>query len=1089
MRDSSLDKMIEAGLASSAEFTDQLSKLFIAYRSEEGINPVGLLEKINVRLNATATLDPRTYQNLTTTLATPMDDPSAAFETAKSRLGLKQNIDTRLALEHMKYEVLASMLSFVVNTPANEKSQRIIDAIYIHGSEQDRALLTSIGKKGQTGVVNQTWQAFTGLVGMSTTPTPAQIMTTKQSKQNEMAKLLAGTPKESDNIQDALDPLINRHGYSIILASPEGKPEKGKIYLEKINSTSIKYTVLDPHGKPQEGTVSVNQLVGEGTDSQKYNRRRRIEEILRGTLEKKTCEEEILPGILNIAINAGHAHIDFSFVDKIENKNVKNIFKAVEEITFDNNNKFNTPELLKKVSHKDLPKIAAELELLTHFIFSLRYSIEVVGDTLSSDQKAILYRQLDILSTLVSQAQENIVGAMIQRLELLDPEVLKNLNPLEYDTEYYCDEKTQTVLKADKITPMPDMLARLQHISTTDIIKYLIYIAKTGNNEQCAALFKVLPDKVKTSSEFLTTWLDNKLREWKLNFPEGEKKFLLEFIVAHKNLYQSSKDAEKGEMTISQDDFVRLCILLNTINSYTNKDAMMKVLQEANSNGYFENREDYKSFCEIFSPTTAMGAALFNRLIPHLGESDSILSLIIQIKPLENDHIRMEIITKIMEQYWVKGTLTNLDSILVFTNHEKGSTFALMPNSFLEQCLEENQDLDSYIETVVRVNEVVSEMPFIAFLGNYLKPKEIQNLIGVETQEGENLEEILQNAKTHLGESNLRYASKMLKEMQKMKLIKANKEGVTDAAKAVLAITQITNNLLKNLPSYPEKSEDLAAQFADLLTELAWFKKDFGDNPHTRSALHHLLRNLCSDSNLNLLVENIEPYQREDLQFFLAALRRMEIHSELEVKPEATPSTGLVIDIEMEDNRFSTDEQNTQLVEGAFQSADAYQVLQKALAAEKTESENKAHEELPQEISRLTDVATRPGHRPIETIKIIHSCNKLSLGNNLKIKFIHFQIAVLAFLEVFKKYKPRQNLIAELVNKIQALRAGKTSDQTALDQTPLSAPDEEGIRTKPEDRPPPPTESLRPPGAKERPVPPDYQAPEPPVDGDVTPKQ
>ncbi len=633
--------------------------------------------------------------------------------------------------------------------------------------------------------------------------------------------------------------------------------------------------------------------------------------------------------------------------------------------------------------------------------------------------------------------------------------------------------------------------------------------------------------KVKTSNEALTPWLENKLNDWGIKFSEEDKKFIAEFITEHKNLYQSPKDVEKREITISQDDFSRLCTLVKSINSFKNKDAMMKGIQEATSNGYLENREEFKAFCELLTPTTSSGAALFNRLLPHLGENNSILDLISRIKSLENDRVRIGIINKIIDQYSTKRGVEEFDSILAITNQEKTSPFALMPTSFLGHLLEENQDLNAYLESAVRVNELLTEMPFIAILGYTLTPKEIQNLIGSEPQEGENLEAILQNTKTKLGENNLLYAGKMLKEMQKKQLIgKYNKEEVTNAAKTVLTIIDITNNILKNLPGYPENSEDLRDQFADLLVELKFFKEKYGDNAQTRSVLHHTLKNLCSESNLDLLVENSEPYQRDELQCFLAALRRMEKLSEAKPKPEATSSTKPAINIEMNDEMFSTDERNIRLVEGAFRTADAYLQLQKDIEADKREFEelNKGLSDLPNEathpgntadanldvqkakeadkrdfeelnkaVSNLIDVATHPGHRPIETIQATQSINKLSLGTKLKIHVLNFIIALHSFGELFHKYSPRQRLIEKLEGEVNDLKLGKPSEQAEPDQgqgqTPTSAPNEEGIRTNPEDRPPPPTVSLKPPETKDHPAPPDHPAPEPPEDEGMTPKQ
>ncbi len=1104
MRDESIDKMIEAGLASRADFNAQLTRLFIDYKTSEGrINPVALLEQINTRSKPPTASDINT--DLIVTLAAKMlDNPIATFENAKNKLGYKKPVDIGLEIEHMKYEVLAAMLSFVLNNPNNEKSQALVEAIFKYGSDQDRAVLESIGRKGTTNMANQAWSIVTGFVGPSSAPTPTQIATAKQKQQKEVATLLAGTPTESDNILDALEPLLNRHGYGLILNSPQGKPEKGKIYLVKIDNTSLKYTVLDPQGNPQEGSVSIDQLIGEGSESEKYNRGRRLQEILRGTLDQTIFEEEILPGILKLAINAGHAHIDFSFLNTIQNENIKRLFHDAEDLTSGNLEKI---DRLEKISHGDLRKIALEVESIRLFITSCRYALNVTGNTLTSEQKTALYRQIDNLNAALLKAQTKIVEAMVQRLDLLDPEVLKTLNASEHDKAFYCDDRTATLLKVHALTPIPDQLAKLQHISTTDIIKYLAYIAKAGTNEQRLSLFKILPDKVKLSKEDLSLWLEKKLKDWRILFNEEEKQTLIELLRAHPTLFQSKTDKEKKEMTISQEYFSNLCAVIKSMSSFNNKEAMRKLLNEVASMDIFQDRTQFKEFCTLFTATTSMGSTLFNRLYPYLGEEGSVLSLIIQIKNIENDVGRGSLITAVMEKYGTKRALDELSSLIAITTREKGSEYASMPISFLERLLEESNSLDAFLENVASANELLREMPLIALLSKSLTPNEILEIAGLKPNEGDTSVAALQNLKEHLDESDLIYAEKMIKEMQKMGLVK-NKEQVAAAAKTAIDIINIMNKIINNLPQYPENAEDLKDQFSNLLVELLYFKKEYGNTPKTRSILHHLLRNLSSERNINILVENNEAYQRQELQFFIAALRRMDKYSGDEAKAIEDTSKGPAISVEPEDDRINSDERNILLVENAFEAADKLIQLQKEheaqekefeelkqLASELTDEGNiqsqKEHEdqekelkELQQLASKLTEVSTHTGHRPIETIQTANAINKLNVGTKLKIAGLNFQIAVLSFCEVFHKYPPRQRLIEKLEKQITNLRLGKASEQDKLDKNLTPAPDEGGIRTKPEDRPPPPTETLAPPITKKRPAPPQYEAPAPPEDDD-----
>lgn len=524
MQDSSIDKMIEAGLASRASFNAQLTQLFIDYKtSEKGISPVALLEKINSRIAALPGLD--TFQDLTTMLAVQsLNDPSATFEYAKSRLGRTKYNDTRLALEHMKSEVLASMLRFVIKNPVSEKSQAIVDALYQHGSEKDRAILSSIGKKSQAeGVLNQTWQAVSGMLSGSQAANPIQIEKNKQSKSKEMATLLAGIPNEGTNIKAALEPLINRHGYTLSIQAPGEKPEAKTIYLEKHDKSSFKYTLIDPQGKKQEKIVTMGQLIGEGTDSEKFNREKRLKEILRKPLEQNTCELEVLPGILKFAIEAGHAHIDLSFIDTLQNDELKRQINATKEIKRDLFEIINTPESLENIRHHDLPIIAAHLETLAVYILTTQRMIVAAGDTLSSDQKAALYRQLDTLNGALLTAQNKVVDSMMQRLRLLDPNVLKNIDTFDPEKMHLCAAKNLEELAKNHWGQ--DFLQEAPHINNLNIIKYLLYIGKVGTNEQRLEVYQPLPDKVKLSKEHINQWLETKLKEWGVKFNEEEKKF------------------------------------------------------------------------------------------------------------------------------------------------------------------------------------------------------------------------------------------------------------------------------------------------------------------------------------------------------------------------------------------------------------------------------------------------------------------------------------------------------------------------------------------------------------------------------------
>lgn len=550
----------------------------------------------------------------------------------------------------------------------------------------------------------------------------------------------------------------------------------------------------------------------------------------------------------------------------------------------------------------------------------------------------------------------------------------------------------------------------------------------------------------------------------------------------HQELFQSERDIERQEMTITQDDFVKLCTVIKTMRSFNNNEAMQKVLAEADNTGVFEGRAEFTAFCTLFTPTTSMGSTLFNQLYPHLGEDASALNLALQIKNIETDVERGDLITNAIQKFGPEKTSEGLQLLIYMTNREKDSEYAPMPISFLERCLKECNSLEEFLEKAENANKLVKDMPLISMLGRSLTLNEIVEIAGLKSNEGDTLETILQNLKAHLGDSSLIYAKKMIKEMQKNGLVN-NKKEVAEAAKAVLDITNIANNIIKNLPNYPENTEYLNEQFTDLLVELKFFKERYGDNPQARSVLHHLLSSLSSDRNLNLLVDNNEPYQRDELKFFMSALRRMEKYSADKIKPVASSSEKPAINIELQE-KVNSDERNILLVDKAFQAADTLIQLQK-----EHEAQQKELEELKQLASELTEVSTHAGHRPIETIQTSNAINKLNVSTKLKIAGLNFQIAVLSFCEVFHKYPPRQRLIEKLEKQITNLRLGKASEQDELEKNLTPAPDEGGIRTKPEDRPPPPTETLAPPKTKERPAPPPHQAPGIPEDDDNAPKK
>ncbi len=1064
MRDSTVNTMVTGGLADRTAFNDQLSNLFLAFKEGKDVNPIILLEAINAQLSQNPGIDG--VQDLTLTLATrSLDDPTSVFEIAKNKLGKKPTKNTRLELEHMKFEVLAAMLNYVVTNPISEKSQKLVEALYTHGSKQDRAVLTSIGKRPGIWFAS-TWESFADVLGRSSAPTATQIVLEKQNKQKEMSMRLAGTPKESHSVRVALEPLINRHGYSLSLNSAGENPEKGIIYLEKASATSVKYTVVDPQGNLQEGVVTMKQLIGDGTTSEKISRERRINEILRGQLDQKTCEEELLPAVLNVAINAGHAHINLSFIDTIKNENIQGLIREAEKITTDDLEKINTPESQKTISHKDLPQIAAELETIEVFILSLQRALELSGNDLSSDQKAVIYRQLDNLKAAVLNAQEKTVASMVQRLGLLDSEVLKELDPLDSDREYYCDERTKTLLKAHKITDISDQLKRLQHISTTDIIKYLVYIAKAGAPEERIAIYKKLADKVGISHDALNQWLDNKLKDWGVKLTHDEKQTLLEFIESHKELFQSPKDKEKNEMTITEDDFFKLCSMMGTIQSFNNKAAMQKVIKEAENNDAFKTRENFSEFCAIFTPTTVMGASIFKLLYPYLGEDGSVFGICQMIKKIENDRDRVNLFTKIAEKFGGKTFADEFETLIAITDREKGSNYATMPTSFFERCLNESDSLESYLQNLEQVNESVKNTSFFSILGKALSPEEIAQLVGIKPNEGDSLVKLAQDVVNHLGENNLILAGKFLKEMQKNQMTgSGDKDELRKAGESVLAIIAAANTIMKNLPQYPQNEDDLRNNFADLLVELRFFKQDYGNNPLARSVLHHALKQCCSDRNLEHLLENTEAYQRPELQILISAVRRFENYPHEEV----TPTNENEINIEIEDKYFDTDEENINLVNSSFDSAASYLKAQK-------EAEMDA--KLKMAINKLADVATHPGHRPIETLKASQDIIKLSTGTKRQISNKNFIIAILSFCEVFHKYPPRQRLIEKLRDEILELTTEKKSEHVLQDTSSHS------------NRPAPP-DSLPTPGKeisssdgpitpkKDRPTPPDTVPPVP----------
>lgn len=847
--------LIDVSGAGNIEIQQEIKKLFDAGNTA-GLN--NLLRDINHELKKAKqeessslleTLNTKNSEKMPNKVSEAMP---MIFDQAKDALNREKINNNTETLQRMRLEIIAAMMKYVLDNPKLDEKKRdlIIGAICANGSKEDRKILQAAGM-------------------------PVPVL---ESLKDAPDKLVGDVSKAAEIAGGVVGGLFK--AVANVVGYPAGQSAKDVNETERAN-------------------------VPEGSN-------------LAGQAEKdfiNTEREKALAGINSDLNNMPKLNddntqlIDFSFLHDVNPENIKPILEEFEKRSEGSDalrGHFAALKNLDERSHEDLVTIAASLEFVSDFIFHVRNILDNYSDDLSSSQKMVAYRQLQLKSYALMQAQEKLVKAMIDRLELLEPGVLENLTGGDYDRKYLCeyreknaDEKVQVGMrklfeKARKgNVAARDLLSVLKHINGSDIIKYLAYIGKYGSPEQANKLFMSLSDTVEADNEKIDQWLVRKVSQVKPKLSQEGFRAVYDFIINNKKIFQDGKGEDKP-LVIRETEFLNLCRLMDPMLS------MVDAVRMGAEKKFFENRDEFRQFCTIAEKFSKLGVGeegvigwafesfvrkcqnkkeflvcagfvdkckttkefgelvekykalnqegvkLYAKLASQFEGVSDVSELMGLIQNLQGDKVRLDVMNKILGK--LEGNISYDQFKMIAGSLEEGKK-----PLFLEICLREADSIESYNSKIQQVNALVADSPALKALGRISDVKVLSFLLGISEKD---LMSVLRKVKETLGDDGIKHVDNMFNKLRDKKLIQLdNDESANKAAFLVIAIVKNAKDVVETLPSYQENRGAMLKICFDALSDS--IKKFSAQFPEAREVLSELLEEFCIDVDINSIVKKI----------------------------------------------------------------------------------------------------------------------------------------------------------------------------------------------------------------------------------------
>ncbi len=846
--------LIAASAAGNLEIQGEIKKLLNAGNTA-GLN--NLLRDINHELNKAKqqesnslleTLNTKNSEEMPNKVSQAMP---MIFDQAKSALNREKINNNTEALQRMRLEIISAMMKYVLDNPKLDEKKRdlIIGAICANGSKEDRKILQAAGM-------------------------PVPVL---ESLKDAPDKLVGDVSKAAEIAGGVVGGLFK--AVANVVGFPAGQPANAVKETESANVS--------------DGSNLAGQAAEDVINSEREKAMAGLNSDLNNMPKLNDDNTQFM---------------DFSFLHDINSENIK---PNLEE--FENRSEggalqghFEALKNLDERSHEDLVIVAASLEFVSDFIFHVRNTLDKYSDDLSSSQKMGAYRQLQIKSYALMQAQEKLVQVMIDRLELLEPGILENLSAGDFDREYLCEYRERN---ADKNVQMGmrnlfekarkgnaaarDVLSVLKHIKGSDIIKYLAYIGKYGSPEQANKLFMSLSDTVEADNEKIDQWLVRKVSEVKPKMSQEGFHAVYDFIINNKKIFQEGKGEDKP-LVIRQTEFLNLCRLMDPMLS------MVDAVRMGAEKKFFENRDEFRQFCSVAEKFSKLGVGeegvvgwafesfvrkcqskeefqicagfvdncattkefselvekykalnqegvkLYAKLASQFEGVSDVSELMGLIQNLQGDRVRVDVINKILDKF--KGNISYDQFKEIASSLEEGKK-----PLFLEICLREADSIESYNNKIQEVNALVGDSPALKALGRISDVKVFSSHLGIS---GKDLISVLGKVKETLGDDGIKHVDNIFNKLRDKKLIQPdNDENANKAALLVIAIVKNAKDVVETLPDYQANRGAMLKICFDALNDS--IKKFSSQFPGAREALSELLEEFCINVNINSIVEKI----------------------------------------------------------------------------------------------------------------------------------------------------------------------------------------------------------------------------------------
>jgi hypothetical protein len=365
--------------------------------------------------------------------------------------------------------------------------------------------------------------------------------------------------------------------------------------------------------------------------------------------------------------------------------------------------------------------------------------------------------------------------------------------------------------------------------------------------------------------------------------------------------------------------------------------------------------------------------------------------------------------------------------------------FPIMGAKVIQQCLNESDSCENYIQQVRKLNSLIKKIPLINIMTHTLLLSEITETFGSE--ESLNSRQTIKNVRKKLGGSCIHYAGKLLVAMQEGKIIDFRnpdeKERIKILSKDAVSLVNAFNKIMVLVSEFPHQSAELKDSFSELMSKIKQFKAINDNNMEVIVILKDVIKDLMSEDNMILLGKEPSDFQKRSQMVLFELLEDI--------------AKGDVLSLGNEDNAIK-------LFDATIPLINELNEAQKALASKESapSSTNDLSERAIHYTAQLATKALKTAakfHNPQQLNLIINELDKLSIPSKFRRTALNFCIRILLFAEGIRSYPPRVKLIQKLYYKVNEIelkasenKRPRADTKSSTDKLKLETPADEDSR-------------------------------------------